>query len=229
MCHVIHAQHCAILSLRRVPGLAGATATATASETDFVQNWSYFTMEKCQLFHTAKVDKYLVWITAKEEVRDERHIEKGVHSWKGKSHIQQGLTVLVPVRCLHGQTLNPAGLVWNISPQKDRVMLKHYIFIAHTSHHAWKENYSRHEKVTAHSNLEDTTHVFRAIVDMSLVSSIATQMFLLHKNNISERLFIFLFTWQWITLDSTFSWDQAKHQNQILLFLRKYFFFFVWS
>lgn len=85
-------------------------------------------------------------------------------------------------------------------------MLKHCMLIAHISHRVWKENYSRHEKVTAHSSLEDTTHVFSAMVDMFLlsVSSEATQMLLLHKNNISKRLFIFLFAWQRITLDRTF-------------------------
>lgn len=77
-------------------------------------------MEKRQLFHTAKVAKYIVWITAKEEVGDKRHMEKGVHSWKGENHIQQDLVVLVPVRCMHGQTLSPSGLVWNIYPQKGR-------------------------------------------------------------------------------------------------------------
>lgn len=105
-------------------------------------------------------------------------------------------------------------------------MLKHCMLIAHISHRVWKENYSRHEKVTAHSSLEDNTHVFSAMVDMFLlsVSSVATQMLLLHKNNVSKRLFIFLFAWQRITLDRTFSWGQTKHQNHILFFLRKYFF-----
>lgn len=108
-------------------------------------------------------------------------------------------------------------------------MLKHCMLIAHISHRVWKENYSRHEKVTALSSLEDTTHVFSAMVDMFLlsVSSVATQMLLLHKNNISKRLFIFLFAWQRITLDRTFFLGSDKASKPHTFFPQKIFFFFI--
>lgn len=47
-------------------------------------------------------------ITAGDEVRDERHTEKVVHSWRGESHIQRDFVLLVLTRCMNGLTLNPS-------------------------------------------------------------------------------------------------------------------------